>query len=207
VIRRLVAIALLASTAGAGEAPRMAGLWIQHDAWKYWPQEDDEDGDVHKSATAAVMNFCADGAFGLATGVIYQSKKSPSVQIGASDGLAIYRGTWTTSAGRVSVNYRLVDAEFADLMTDPVASAPHSAEFAVAAEKIAFPFTNVGGKKFVLTFTNAARYGKQVLDEWVGCEPRKPPPPPPAPRRSGGDRGNRPQSRRRSSVTSPNDSR
>ena len=172
-MKRIVVITLFATATMAADAPCIEGLWIQHDEWRYAPKDISEDGDVRKNADAAVMNFCAGGEFRLATGVIYQSKKSPVVMIGASDGLAIYRGTWRQAARRVSLTYRLVDAEFADLMSDPVASAPQSAEFDTNAERIDFPFTSVFGKPSRLRFTPAARYEKRVLDEWVKCGPKQ----------------------------------
>jgi hypothetical protein len=189
-MRRLLQLAAVTlSAAATGGSPPLQGLWIQHDEWQYAPKEVNEDGDVHKFASAVVMNFCPNGVFHMATGIIYQSTKSPTVQIGASDGLAIYLGTWRETPPGIAVQYRLVDAEFADLLSDSIASASHAAQPTWVNGRLVFPFTNVVGKVFALRLTPAARYEKRVVDEWVRCEPRRPDPPVPPTPRTGGDRG------------------
>jgi hypothetical protein len=55
----------------------VAGLWIYHDKWEYAPAELNEKGDIHKIASAAVVNFCPHGVFHMATGVIHQSTRVP----------------------------------------------------------------------------------------------------------------------------------
>jgi hypothetical protein len=188
-MRRLAVLTamMLSAAANAGPQP-LQGLWIHRDEWQYAPQELNEDGDIHKAANAAVLNFCRKGVFRMATGVIYQSSKSPSVQIGVSDGLAIYLGTWAETPDGITVRYQLIDAEFHNLIDDPVASAPHTAQPTWEGGRLVFPFTNSAGKVFPLPLTSAARYEKSVIDKWVECE-RKAIPPPPKPRRAGGDPG------------------
>lgn len=166
----LVVLLIAAEAALAGDAPApVDGLWIHHADWQMAPAEINEDGNIHKFANAAVLNFCPNGAFRMATGVIYQSTKSPDVQIGASDGLAIYRGTWVQTANGIAVEYQLVSAEFADLLHDPVAAAKRTATVEMIGRKLGFPFTNIIGKVYPLSFIPAARYEKRVGDEFVEC--------------------------------------
>jgi hypothetical protein len=46
---------------GEAPTPSIAGLWIHHGDWEFAPKEINEDGDIHKSANAAVVNFCPNG--------------------------------------------------------------------------------------------------------------------------------------------------
>ena len=168
-VPRLWALSVLLMTmaAHAGDSTSIGGLWIHHDGWQLGPAN--EDGDVHKWANAAIMNFCPRGEFRISTGVVYQDSKSPGVQIGASDGLAIYRGRWRLDAGKILVEYKLTDAEFRDLLADPVASASHSTELRFAADRLEFPFTNTRGKTWPMIFTHSTRYEKFLGDEFVTC--------------------------------------
>jgi hypothetical protein len=162
-------VALVPTALSAGEPDYIPGLWIHHDEWTMERALPDEQGNIRKHAGAAVLNFCPGGELRLATGVIYQSTKSPAVVIGASDGLAIYRGKWARVNGVVRVEYQLVDAEFADLLSDRVATERHSTELKPAKSGIAFSFVGVSGESSTLNLSPAARYGKKVLDDFVTC--------------------------------------
>lgn len=190
-MKRASALALLVMTAAiSAESPAVPeGLWIYHGEWEYAPKEINEDGDIHKVANAAIINLCPNGGFRLATGVIYQSTKSPGVQIGVSDGLAIYSGSWSRSSGGIRVEYRLVSAEFRNTLDDAVAAAKRAAVLVPGDGKLTFPFTSISGKIYPLTFTPAASYEKEVGDEFVECARKREPPPVPPRRRTGGDRG------------------
>jgi hypothetical protein len=158
---------------GTPGQPALEGLWIFHGEWQFAPDEINEDGDIHKSATAAVMNFCPQGEFHVATGVIYQSTKSPEVVIGARDGLAIYAGRWTRDGASIHVEYRLVSAELqfrrmpGNVPLDDGVERRSSMEFREGL--LRFPFITRTGKTRQMDFLPAARYEKRVLDDFVAC--------------------------------------
>lgn len=164
-----IMIALAPLTLFAGEPDPIPGLWLHHDEWTVMKAAPDDAGNVFKYANAAVLNFCPGGELRLATGVINQSTRSSAVVIGASDGLAIYRGRWSRVKGVIRVEYQLVDAEFADLLRDRVATERHTAELDIAKSRIRFPFVNVSGEPRSLEFSPAALYEKKVDDDFVTC--------------------------------------
>jgi hypothetical protein len=149
--------------------PSIAGLWIHHGDWEFAPKEINEDGDVHTSANAAVINFCPNGEFRMATGVIYQSTNSPGVAIGASDGLAIYSGRWSKEGDAARVEYRLVSAEIRRIPDDLNPSVVHAATLNLVDGLLYFPFTTRSNTPWPLEFLSAARYEKIVEDEFVEC--------------------------------------
>jgi hypothetical protein len=164
-----VVIALAPLSLSASEPDHIPGLWLHHDEWTVSRPAPDEQKNISKYASAAVLNFCTGGELRLATGVLYQSTNSSAVVIGASDGLAIYRGRWSRAGGRIHVEYQLVDAEFADLLQDRVATERHSADLNLAKAGIAFRFINVSGEPWAMKFSPAATYEKKVLDDFVTC--------------------------------------
>lgn len=164
-----VLTALAPTMSSAAEPGYIPGLWLHHDQWRVMPRTSDDPGNTFKNANAAVLNFCPGGELRLATGVMYQSTKSREVVIGASDGLAVYRGRWSRVDGVIRVEYQLVDAEFVDLLRDPVATKRHSADLGPAQSRIRFEFINIFGKPWTLKFSPAALYEKKVLDDFVTC--------------------------------------
>jgi hypothetical protein len=160
---------LFVAASTAAEAPTAGGLWIHHDEWEFAPPEVNEDGDIRKSASAAVANFCADGRLRIVTGVIYQSLKSPEVVIGASDGLKIYAGLWAQDGAKVHAEYRLVDSEIGGPGTDSQLEVAKVSEATLRGGRLSFPFRAVSGQFWNLKFVAAARYEKRVLDEFVEC--------------------------------------
>lgn len=164
---------LCAGTAAPADETSIKGLWIHHEKWDYAPKEINEGGDVHKSASAAIVNFCPRGVFRLATGVVYQSTKNAHAGIGSSDGLAIYSGTWSVMEDAIRVEYRLVSAEFANLRDDPEVRRTHVAELVRKKGRLRFDFATVFGKTWQLDLIPAARYEKKLEDWHVEC-PAKP---------------------------------
>lgn len=106
-----LALTLIATTAIASDAPPLEGLWLHVSGWQLVPDGIYEDGDVHDYSNAAIMNLCPGGDLRVATGVVYRSKRDPTLALGPSDGLAIYRGTWSANGRGLSVTYRLDSAE------------------------------------------------------------------------------------------------
>lgn len=153
--------------ADAPSAPP-AGLWIHHDEWVVGFREN---GNIHKSAAAAVINLCPQGQFNMATGVIYQSTKSPYVMIGASDGLAIYTGRWTRDGSSIRVEYRVVSVEFEiprkgeERERRPLLTGTLSP----VRDRLRFPFITRLGKIHAMDLIPAARYEKLVEPEFVEC--------------------------------------
>lgn len=160
---------LLPALATAAEDP-VTGLWIHHEKWEIGFEEK---GEVHKSANAAVVNFCPGGVFRVATGVIYQSTRSPVVVIGASDGLALYSGRWWKSGETISVEYRLFDAEIRMVPDDVKSPETHIGKLTFAKGRLQFPFSTRFGKTWQMNLLPAARYEKKVDPDFVEC-PTKP---------------------------------
>jgi hypothetical protein len=170
--RTCALLALVAPASMAADPPaKILGLWLHHDAWELAPASVRETNPGSKSASAAMINFCPRGELRLATGVVYQSDGSDGVGIGASDGLAIYRGRWSLKGDVIVVEYRLVSAEFGNLSNDPVASAKRNGELRPKGRKLDFPFTTIRGKTWPLELTAARDYGKQLEDWHVECPP------------------------------------
>jgi hypothetical protein len=172
--RAAIIVAALASMCSArADAPSAppAGLWIHHGEWAFAPKEFNENGDIHQNADAAVINLCPQGEFKMATGVIYQSTKSPYVMIGASDGLAIYSGRWTRDGSSIRVEYRVVSVEFEiprkgeERERRPLLTGTLGA----VRDRLRFPFITRSGTIHTMDFIPAARYEKIVEPEFVQC--------------------------------------
>lgn len=163
-------LAALAPTMSFAATPDfIPGLWLQHGEWTLRRGDPDDPDNVFKYADAAVLNFCPDGELRLATGVLNQSTRSSMVVIGASDGLAIYRGRWSRVNGVIRVEYQLVDAEFGDLLRDRVATQRHSTDLGLTRSRITLRFIGVSGTPSTLVFSPAASYEKTVGDDFVTC--------------------------------------
>ena len=160
-----------AAQAGA-PAPPIAGLWLHHEKWEFAPEEINENGNIHKSALAAVMNFCTDGEFRMATGRMYQSSKSTTVEIGASDGLAVYSGLWWMAGDAIRVEYRLVSAEIRRVPDDLHTGTVHVGMLNRVDGLLRFPFVTRSERTRDMDFMPAARYEKTVVDEFVSCKAR-----------------------------------
>ena len=90
-------------------APSPVGLWAWHEPWESAPEEIVKESGPQWTAPAVVIQLCPDGRFRMATGVFYRG--GGRVSLGSSDGLALYEGRWSQSAGQITAQYRLVDAE------------------------------------------------------------------------------------------------
>ena len=164
-----VSLLIAASALAADSAPLVSDLWIYHDVWEFAPRDMNEGSDIHKFASAAIVNFCPRGQFRVATGVIYQSTKSPAVGIGASDGLAIYSGRWQRVGDRISVEYWLVSAEIETIPDDLKTPKTHVSELTLVKGRLRFPFTNRAGRTRELNLLPAVLYEKQVDPEFAEC--------------------------------------
>jgi hypothetical protein len=169
---RTALAALLAAFAcvARADAPSVNGLWIHHGKWQFAHDEFNERGNIHKNADAAVMNFCPNGVFRLATGVIYQSTRSPRVVIGASDGLAIYSGKWWKDGDTVRVEYRLFSAEFelhrpGEREARPLLNGSPS----FVGRRLQFVLTTRQGSTWKMEFQRASDYEKLVENDFVEC--------------------------------------
>lgn len=107
-----LAVALAASAETASERD-VAGVWAWHDAWQDAPPEIRSEPGQRLAATASalIVNFCPDGEFRMATGVFW--RYDAGISLGSSDGIAVYRGSWSRRGEALVVSYRLVSAELA----------------------------------------------------------------------------------------------
>ena len=105
-----VALAAAAPISFTAE-PEVVGVWAWHTDWQDAPPEiRAEPGQgIAATASALIASFCPDGTFRLATGVFW--RHDHGISLGASDGIALYRGTWSRQAKALTVRYRLVSAE------------------------------------------------------------------------------------------------
>jgi hypothetical protein len=165
-----VLLPALAAWASAADSPALLGLWIHHEDWNFAPAEIQEDNPGAKWANAAMVNFCPDGVFRLATGVVNQSDGNRSTGLGASDGLAIYHGRWRIQHDVIMVEYQLTSAEFRELTQDPVASGKNTGEFRRDGRQLEFLFTTADGRRWPLKFTAAQNYEKELENWFVECD-------------------------------------
>jgi len=169
---RVVALLLAAAVARAADPmPSVLGLWIHHDKWVL-DGPADKDGDIHKVASAAVVNFCPRGIFRMATGVIYQSTRSPEVVIGASDGLAIYSGRWSAVGDTIRVEYHLADAEIPRVPDDLKNPETRVAELTFAKGRLHFPFITRSATVWQMSLLPSERYEKKVDPDFAECPPK-----------------------------------
>lgn len=171
--RRLVILMLLVAASARGSDVQVPeGLWIHHDAWQFAPAEINEDGDIHRYANAALVNFCPDGEFRLATGTIYVSTKSLIAGIGASDGLTIYRGIWWHDGDSLVAEYRLVSAEIRRINGEDEKNILHQIEIHAAGTQFEFPFVTRTGETYPLKLMPAKGFEKELNDRFVECSSR-----------------------------------
>lgn len=107
----LAAIALALFACGSPDVswPSPVGLWVWHEEWESAPPEIVEESGPQWTAPGALIRFCPDGRFRVATGYLYRG--SGVIVLGSSDGLTLYEGRWRSGGNGVEVQYQLTDAE------------------------------------------------------------------------------------------------
>jgi len=152
----------LAVWLAAVSAPRLERLWVWHEAWEKPPE-----AELSATAPGIVLQLCSDGAFKMASGVLYQNKTGAS--LGSSDGLRLYQGKWSQDASTVTLRYRLVDAEIRFTGYEEVLKKEILVTTRLEGRMLRFPFQAPEvGKVFNLRFTPAEK-SLHVSDRFVEC--------------------------------------
>jgi hypothetical protein len=110
-VRRTLLVVLaclgLSHTCAEAEEARVVGTWVYVEGWVARPPDVRPGG---FTSPALVLRFCPDGHFVMLKCMLYREGHA-SINIGADDGLQIYRGTWSATPVGADVSYYLVDSE------------------------------------------------------------------------------------------------
>jgi len=153
---------LLAVWLAVVSAPRLERLWVWHEAWEKPP-----DVELSSTAPGIVLQLCSDGAFKMASGVLYRNRAG--ISLGSSDGLRLYKGRWSQNGSTVTLRYRLVEAEIRFTGYEEVLKKEIVVTTRLEERVLRFPFqAPEGGKVFNLRFSPAEK-SVHLSDRFVEC--------------------------------------
>lgn len=101
-----LATLLIVAACTRSSNPAMERLWVNSAEWPERPTDPNEPW----TTPGIVVAFCPGGDFRMASGTFY-GRESGSVALGASDGIAIFRGHWSGSLDHLSITYWVQSAE------------------------------------------------------------------------------------------------
>jgi len=99
----LLLVLLTATACAPAPKPSMEQLWVSYSEWPDQPK------DEPWTTPGIVVAFCPGGDFRMASGLFYRG--TTGAGLGASDGIAIFRGQWSGSLDHLNVTYWLESAE------------------------------------------------------------------------------------------------
>jgi hypothetical protein len=88
-----------------GQEVAIQQLWLSYETWPDKPTGEDEPW----TTPGIVVAFCPDGQFRMASGLLYRAENGAG--LGASDGIATFRGEWSGTLMDLTVSYALASAE------------------------------------------------------------------------------------------------
>ena len=167
-------LVLLSCSRAGRSAPSPVGLWVWHEAWRSAPAEIVEDSGPEWNASGALIRFCPDGEFRLATGELYRSRRQ--ITLGSSDGLTIYEGRWISGERGVEIRYKLTDAEIWFTGYDAARARQLVDHPTIAGHELQFSFHRpVDDRRFHWTFESASSLGDRSVPRFVECSGVEPP--------------------------------
>lgn len=91
-----------------GQEVAIQQLWLSYETWPDKPTGEDEPW----TTPGVVVAFCPDGQFRMASGLLYRAENGAG--LGASDGIATFRGEWSGTLMDLTVSYALASGDPAD---------------------------------------------------------------------------------------------
>jgi hypothetical protein len=166
----VILLTLLACSPGT---PSPAGLWAWHEPWESAPEEIVQDTGPQWTAPALVVRFCPDGRFRMASGVFYRA--GGRISLGSSDGLRLYEGRWSKSWGRITVQYRLADAEIRFTGMKEAMDRELTEHPEIQGRNLLFTYrAPEGGREVPIRFEQAASLPDQLEPRFVECSGARP---------------------------------
>jgi hypothetical protein len=144
----------------------LIGKWVHHGSW----QEIPGDGPTPQktwSAGAIVLRFCPDGTFLRVHGVLYRSWHH--TELGSSDGLEIWRGTWRLRESGVETRVRLIDAEISFTGMQEAMRLDTVALGRIRNGDLDLAFTS-GKRTFTTLFSRAKGLPSALSDRFLSCK-------------------------------------
>ncbi len=166
-------VCLAVASLGATPEPELLGIWAWNAKWEVAHKEL-ELGYAMATAPALIANFCPNGEFRMATGIFYRT--DDSIELGSSDGIETYRGTWIRTQDEFVVRYRLASAELIDSETfDREQRTEIVVEPAFIGDVLAFAHRPRGVANpiaWVVALRSARDYEQHVRGRFVECADR-----------------------------------
>lgn len=152
------------------QARSPAGLWVWHEEWVSAPEEIVEEFGPQWNASGALVRFCPDGRFRMATGILYRA--GGTYGLGASDGLTLYDGRWLAVENGVEVRYKLTEAEIQFRGYEQARAREIVERLAIGGSTLRFTYHRPpDDRRFELLFESAATAPERTTARFVECAP------------------------------------